>query len=207
MIDSIERVGSIAIMASDDITALLKAAQEGDRAALDALFPIVYDELHRLAKVQRRRWHGDYTVNTTALIHEAYLRFVQQGRVNVHERRHFFVLAAKVMRHILGGYARRQQALKRGGDVDKVSLDEADNVLNHLVPPESADDLVALDEALRKLEQVNERQARVVECRFFAGLPVTETAEVLGISVATVKRDWRFARAMLRHAIKYPLSD
>lgn len=187
---------------TQNITALLLAAREGDRAALDALFPIVYDELHKLAKARRRRWHGNYTVNTTALIHEAYLKFVKQERVDVNERQHFFALAAKVMRQILSDHARRQQAVKRGGRVDKISLDEADDALLQLVAPESADELMALDEALKSLERVNERQARVVECRFFAGLSVIETAEVLGISAATVKRDWRFARAALRHAIR-----
>lgn len=196
-----------AMASQESVTALLVRAQQGDRSAFDALFPIVYEELHRLAKAQRHRWRGNYTINTTALLHEAYLKLVQQERVNVREKRHFFVLAAKVMRHILVGYARRQQAIKRGGHVEKVSLDEADDALIRLVPPESADELVALDEALKLLERVNERQARVVECRFFAGLAVTETAEVLGISAATVKRDWRFARATLRHAIRPHLLD
>jgi len=186
--------------ASGDITALLVAASDGDRAALDALFPVLYDELHRLAGAQRRRRQADYTVNTTALVHEAYLKLVRQEQVSWKNRGHFFALAAKAMRQILLDYARKRQAAKRGGDADRVSLDAAPEVANP-VPAESADELVALDEALKKLERISERQSRVVECRFFAGLPVEETAEALGISEATVKRDWRLASAWLRREI------
>ena len=185
----------------DQITALLVAAREGDRSALDALFPLVYDELHRLAKAQRRRWRGHYTVNTTALVHEAYLKLVRQEQVDWKERGHFFALAAKAMRQILSDYARKQQTAKRGGDVDKVSLDDVAPVAANPVPPDAADELIALDEALKKLERMNERQSRVVECRFFAGLPVRETAAVLDVSTATVKRDWRLASAWLRREI------
>src|SRR5690606_31022510 len=123
-----------------------------------------------------------------------------QEQVSWKNRGHFFALAAKAMRQILLDYARKRQAAKRGGDADRVSLDAAPEVANP-VPAESADELVALDEALKKLERISERQSRVVECRFFAGLPVEETAEALGISEATVKRDWRLASAWLRREI------
>lgn len=184
----------------DDITTMLEAVRDGDRAAIDTLFPVLYDELRRLARAQRREWRGDYTLNTTALVHEAYLRLVRQDRVGWTERSHFFALAAKAMRHILTDYARRRRAAKRGGRAEPVALDEADGAVNP-VPPESATELLALEDALARLEAVNERQARVVECRFFAGLPVTETAAALGVSEATVKRDWRVARAILREAL------
>jgi RNA polymerase sigma factor (TIGR02999 family) len=191
----------VSMASGNDITALLGAVQEGDPATLDVLFPLLYDELRRLARSQRRRWHGDYTINTTALVHEAYLRLVRQEKVAWTERSHFFALAARVMRHVLADYARQRQAAKRGGELQQVGLDEAGDAAFNPVPPESADELEALEDALKRLEQVNERQARVVECRFFAGLPVDETAVALGISVATVKRDWRVARAILRDAI------
>lgn len=188
----------------DDITTLLEAVRDGDRAAIDRLFPALYDELRRLAHAQRREWHGDYTINTTALVHEAYLKLVRQERVGLNERSHFFALAAKAMRHILMDYARRRQAAKRGGAARPVGLEvaaEAAAESANPVSPESAAELLALESALTDLESVNERQARVVECRFFAGLPVAETAVALGISEATVKRDWRTARAILRDAL------
>ncbi|MGD2070790.1 MAG: sigma-70 family RNA polymerase sigma factor [Gemmatimonadota bacterium] len=184
----------------DDITTMLESVRDGDRAAIDALFPVLYDELRRLARAQRREWRGDYTLNTTALVHEAYLKLVRQDRVGWSERSHFFALAAKAMRHILTDYARRRQAAKRGGGAERVELEEVAGAVNP-VPPESATELLALDDALARLEAANERQARVVECRFFAGLCVTETAAALGISEATVKRDWRVARAILRDAL------
>lgn len=184
----------------DDITTLLEAVHDGDRAAIDRLFPALYDELRRLAHAQRREWQGDYTINTTALVHEAYLKLVRQERLGWNERSHFFALAAKAMRHILMDYARRRQAAKRGGDARPVGLEDAAEAVNP-VSPESAAELLALESALADLESVNERQARVVECRFFAGLPVAETAVALGISEATVKRDWRTARAILRDAL------
>lgn len=185
----------------DDITTLLEAVREGDRDAIDRLFPALYDELRGLAHAQRREWHGDYTINTTALVHEAYLKLVRQERVGWNERSHFFALAAKAMRHILMDYARRRQAAKRGGGARPVGLEDAAEAVNP-VSPESATELLALEDALADLESVNERQARVVECRFFAGLPVAETAVALGISEATVKRDWRTARAILRDALE-----
>ncbi|MGD8277350.1 MAG: ECF-type sigma factor [Gemmatimonadota bacterium] len=187
---------------SDDITTLLEAVRDGDRAAIDRLFPALYDELRRLAHAQRREWHGDYTINTTALVHEAYLKLVRQERVGLNERSHFFALAAKAMRHILMDYARRRQAAKRGGAARPVGLEAAAAAeAANPVSPESAAELLSLESALAELEAINERQARVVECRFFAGLPVAETAVALGVSEATVKRDWRTARAILRDAL------
>lgn len=189
------------------ITSLLSAAQRGNRAALDELFPIIYEELHNLAQSQRRRWHGNHTVNTTALVHEAYLKLVRQEEVQWKDRAHFFALAARAMRHILSNYARDQQAAKRGGNVEKVSLDAAPPGQAPYVPEESLGELIALDDALTQLEQLNERQSRVVECRFFAGLSVKETAAALDISPATVKRDWSLASAWLRRQIDPSKAD
>ncbi len=187
---------------SDDITTMLEAVRDGDRDAIDALFPVLYGELRRLAQAQRNEWRGEHTLNTTALVHEAYLKLVRQDRVGLNERSHFFALAAKAMRHILTDYARRRQAQKRGGGVRPVELKEAEAA--NPVSAESATELLALEDALARLEAANERQARVVECRFFAGLRVPETAMALGISEATVKRDWRVARAILRDALDPP---
>lgn len=189
----------------DDITTMLEALRDGDRDAIDTLFPVLYEELRRLAQAQRSEWRGEHTLNTTALVHEAYLKLVRQERVGVNERSHFFALAAKAMRHILTDYARRRQAEKRGGGARPVGLNEAAGAVNP-VSAESAMELLALEDALAGLEAANERQARVVECRFFAGLPVAETAAALGISESTVKRDWRIARAILRDALDPPSS-
>src|SRR5690606_5968721 len=190
---------------SENITALLSAVREGDRAALDALFPLLYDELHRLAGSQRRQWHGNYTLNTTALVHEAYLKLFQQEDVHLRDRAHFFAMAAKAMRHILINYARDQRAKKRGGAHEHVSLSDAQNEALGPMSEEAMHELLALDDALQELEKLSPRQSQVVECRFFAGLSVEETAEALGTSTATVKRDWRLASTWLDHTLGTPL--
>jgi RNA polymerase sigma factor (TIGR02999 family) len=188
------------------ITDLLHAAEQGDRASLDALFPLVYDELNFLARQQRRSWHGDMTLNTTALVHEVYLKVVDQKRLPAESRAHFFGVAAKAMRHILSNYARDRSRKKRGGGVPHVSLEPGQDLGAHIVlSDDQTDTLVALDESLRELERIAARQARVVECRFFGGLSVEDTAAVLGVSPRTVKRDWTFARAWLKREMQRKL--
>jgi RNA polymerase sigma factor (TIGR02999 family) len=182
------------------VTRILRQVEGGDSAAVGQLFGLVYEELHLLAKRQRARWQGDYTLNTTALVHEAYVKLVGQQRLGVESRAHFFALAARAMRHILSNYAKQRRTLKRGGDQVKLSLTERD--LDALDPEavmtaERAEMLHALDEALTRLEAVSERQGRVVECRFYGGMSVPETAAALAISAATVKRDWTLAQAWL----------
>ncbi len=174
------------------VTRLLGELQGGNRDVLDELFSLVYNELHELAREQRVDWHGDYTLNTTALVHEAYLKLVGQAQTEWENRAHFLSVAAKAMRHILVDYARRCRAEKRGGDAQKLSLEEV-----VVLTEERAEALVALEEALDRLAQVNEREAQVVECRFFGGMTIAETAAVLGVSPMTVKRDWAMAQAWL----------
>jgi RNA polymerase sigma factor (TIGR02999 family) len=185
-----------------DVTELLRAARRGDRRALDELFPLVYQELRALARGQRSRWHGDLTLNATALVHEAYIKLVDPEVVPSESREHFFAVAAKVMRHLLCNYARDRRRLKRGGAAPHVTLENA--LEASAAPDRDGDDLVALDAALDRLEQVNERQARIVECRFFAGLNIEETASALDISPATVKRDWTLAKAWLYREVSKP---
>jgi RNA polymerase sigma factor (TIGR02999 family) len=181
----------------ENITELLQAAQEGDRNALEALFPLVYEQLHALAAAQRRRWHGDLTLNATSLVHEAYIKLVDQTGLFPESRAHFFGVASKAMRHILCNYARDKQRLKRGGGVQHVSTTDALNAVPADAWEEHADQLAELDEALQRLAQLSERQSRIVECRFFGGMTIEETAAALDLSPATVKRDWTMARAWL----------
>lgn len=156
-----------------------------------------------MAHHQRQRWRGDYTLETTGLIHETYLKLAGGKGTEVENRAHFFALASRAMRQILCNHARDQQALKRGGPVEPLQLDSDVGIQDHASPTgEDADALLALDDALKKLEQVNSRQGRVVECRFFGGLTVEETAETLGISTRTVKRDWAVAQAWLQREMK-----
>lgn len=184
-------------------TRLLADAQSGDGSAVEALFALLYDELHALARRQRRRWHGDYTLDTTALVHEAYLKLAGQERIGVASRAHFTALAARAMRHILCNYARDRRTQRRGGALAVVTLDEA-NARAGPTPlsMEQADTLVALDDALRRLERLDPRRSRVVECRFFGGLTVEETATVVGASPRTVKRDWAVAQAWLHREME-----
>ena len=185
-----------------DITRLLLAAGQGEREALDALFHLVYEELRSLARSQRRRWHGDLTMNATAIVHEAYLKLANAGTIPSESRGHFFAVAAKAMRHILCNYARDRTRLKRGGGVPNVPIDAELDSISIELPDEHANELAGLDEALRKLERTNERQSRVVECRFFGGMSIEDTAVALGLSPATVKRDWAIARAWLYREMK-----
>jgi len=180
------------------VTRLLGELADGNRGALDELVVLVYDELRLLARRQRRHWHGDFTLDTTALVHEAYLKLVDQRRLGVASRGHFLAVAAKAMRHILCNYARDRRRQKRGGGLTPLSLDVLRATPGYVVlSDEQAEVLTALDEALRHLEQVDRRQSEVVECRFFAGLTIEDTATALDTSAATVKRDWALARAWL----------
>lgn len=185
--------------AQTTVTRLLGELRSDNPEAFRELFPLVYHELLELAHRQRRRWHGDNTMGTTALVHEAYLKLVDQEKVAAETRVHFFALAAKAMRHILCNYARGRQAKKRGGDVEKVSLADRTEVPDQLpmFSEEQAERLAALDVVLQRLEQVNPRRSQVVECRFFGGMTVDDTAAALGISPRTVKRDWAVAQAWL----------
>lgn len=190
------------------VTRLLSTLQEGgDEAALNKLFERVYKELHRRAHQQRRRWKGNYTLNTTALVHEAYLKLVDQEDHSWKNRAHFFAVAAKAMRHILINYARDRQAQKRGGDAPKLSLEGFREMLGRTVAmnEERAEMLVVLDEALEQFEKDHPRASRVVECRFFGGMTIEETAEAVGVSTATVSRDWTLAQAWLYREIKRTL--
>jgi RNA polymerase sigma factor (TIGR02999 family) len=157
----------------------------------------VYDELSQLAHRLRSRWRGDFTLNTTALVHEAYLKLAARNRVRAESRAHFLALAAKAMRHILINYAHNRRAQKRGGGSEIVPLDETTLSDEAGLSEQQAGELVALDEALRALEQIDRRQSQVVECRFFGGMTVDETAAVVGASPRTVKREWAVAQAWL----------
>ena len=176
---------------------LKDALRRGNHDALEALFPFIYQTLHDLAHRQRMRWQGDLTLNTTALVHEAYLRLFGQERSGWESRVHFLSVASRAMRHILLDYARRRQALKRGGTVKKVSLHHTGVEDLLMLAPERVDEVVALGTALEELARVSAREARVVECRFFGGMTIAETAAALNVSAMTVKRDWALARAWL----------
>jgi RNA polymerase sigma factor (TIGR02999 family) len=178
--------------ATGHITQMLIQLTNGNSAVVDALLPLIYDELRSLASNYLRRERPDHTLQPTALVHEAYLRMVDQTQVNWQNRAHFFGVAAQMMRRILVDHARARNAEKRGQDYQKVSLDEN---LDKAV--EREDDLIALDDALKILAEMDEQKSRIVELRFFGGLSVEETAEVLGVSAPTVKRQWRMAKAWL----------
>jgi RNA polymerase sigma factor (TIGR02999 family) len=181
---------------SPEINRLVREVSQGRRDALDRLVPIVYDELRRIAHGQLRRERPGHTLSTTALVHEAYLRLLNVHQVQWLDRAHFCATAARVMRRVLIDYARARQRQKRGGGAVRVSLTDAVDL-----PNAQTNDLLELDEALTRLEALGERQYRVVECRCFGGLSVEETAAVLGVSAATVKRDWTFARAWLNREL------
>jgi RNA polymerase sigma factor (TIGR02999 family) len=174
-----------------DITSLLAAARRGDRLAGEQVFPIVYDELRRLARIRMSGEKSDHSLQPTALVHEAYIRLMRQ-KTDWQDRTHFFAIASSIMRHVLVDEARGRLAAKRGGGAAKVTLDGL-----QLASPERDADIMAIDEALTRLAELSERQARVIEMTFFGGLTEEETAESLGVSVRTVHRDWATARAWL----------
>jgi RNA polymerase sigma factor (TIGR02999 family) len=176
----------------EDVTQLLIAWNEGDQAALDRLIPIVYQELRRIAVRHMRRERSGHTLQTTALVNEAYLRLINARDVRWQNRAHFFAISAQLMRRILVDFARRRNQQKRGGAITKVTLDEG-----LAVSQQESPDIAALDEALGRLAALDQRQAKIVELRYFGGLTEEETAEVLKVSVRTVRRDWTLARAWL----------
>ncbi len=176
-----------------DVTRLLNRLQQGDRKAESLLIPLVYDELRRLASVYMRRERPGHTLQSTALVHEAYIKLSDQKKVSWRNRAHFFAVAAQLMRRILVDHARARLARKRGSRPDLIPVDEA-----FAFTPERSNDLLALDEALNRLGEKDPRTLQVVELRFFGGLTVEQTAEAMGISARTVKREWNFSRAWLR---------
>jgi RNA polymerase sigma factor (TIGR02999 family) len=181
----------------NEVTLLLSALTRGDDGAASKLIPVVYDELRRLAASYMRRERPDHTLQATALVHEAFLKLVEQRAVNWQSRAHFFGVAAQLMRRILIDHARGHLRQKRGGEHKKVSLDEA-----FIFSEQQSAELLAVDESLTRLSKLDARQGRVVELRFFGGLSVEEAAEVLGISPKTVKRDWSIAKAWLYADLK-----
>src|SRR6266508_2007322 len=186
------------------VSHLLQELRAGNRGAFDELFPLVYDELHLIAARQRRRWDGDETLNTTALLHEAYLRLVEQSAPDWRSRAHFLAVASAAMRQILIDYAKRKRAAKRGGRRQHVALHEVEAALHETEDRSAVRDevLVALDDSLRRLDQRDRRQTRIVECRVFGGMTIEDTAEALGVSPATVKRGWAMAQAWLYRDLK-----
>lgn len=178
--------------ASHQITLLLVDWSKGDEFALEQLMPLVYDELRQMARRYMRRQPSGHTFQTTELIHEAYLKIAGQDEQNWQNRAHFFGVAAQAMRHILVDYARSKNSKKRGGLIEKITLEE-----NLVASANRSEEIVALDEALNELAALDERKSRVVEMKFFGGLNTEEISEVLKISPETVKRDWRFARTWL----------
>jgi RNA polymerase sigma factor (TIGR02999 family) len=188
----------------ETIDHVLEALRAGQPGAFDEIFPLVYDELRRIAERQRRRWSGDDTLNTTAVVNEAYLKLVAQSAPDWRSRAHFLAVAATAMRQILLDYAKRKHAAKRGGGQSHLALHDLDSVLHNGEDPAGARDevLVALDESLERLRQSEPRQARIVECRFFGAMSIEDTAEALGVSVATVKRGWAMAQAWLYRDLK-----
>lgn len=189
-------------LSQNQVTQLLLDWGNGDKAALDKLVPVVYQELRRLAAYYMRRERPGHTLQTSALVNEAYMRLIDYSQMRWQSRAHFFAVAAQAMRRILVEHARKRHFAKRGGGAVKVSFDEA-----AIVSQEQAADLVALDDALTSLEAMDERKARIVELRYIGGLNIEETAEVLDISPATVQREWRAAKAWLYREIKNGATD
>ncbi len=179
-----------------DVTGLLKAYAQGDRSVFKEIFPVVYEELRRIARRRLRSERKDHTLGATALVHEGYLKLVRLEKVRWENRAHIFAIAAQAMRNILIDYAVKRKAQKRGAGREKLGLDEVAAIVE-----DRADELLALDEALKQLETFDARQSRVVECRVFAGLSIEETARPLQISEATVSRDWMAARAWLNREL------
>src|SRR6266567_6315512 len=183
--------------ADGDVTILLAQVREGNREAGDRLIPLIYSELRRMAGAYMNGERSGHTLQATALVHEAYLRMINDRPADWRNRAHFFAIAAHTMRQVLLDYARRRHAEKRGGpEARKVDIEEA-----LLIAPEKLEDLLALDEALEQLAQFDPQQSRLIELRFFAGLNVEDAAEVMGLSTATVKREWRSAKAWLHRAL------
>ena len=179
--------------APNEITRMLIELTDGNRDVVDQILPHIYDELKRLASSYLRRERSDHTLQPTALVHEAYMKLIDQKRVHWQNRAHFFGIAAQVMRRILLDHARKHQAGKRGGEVEKLPIEEEILVVSH----DKSAELIALDDALQELAKLDEQKAKVVELRYFGGLSIEETAEVMGVSVPTINRQWRMAKAWL----------
>jgi RNA polymerase sigma factor (TIGR02999 family) len=186
-------------MSTLDVTTLLARWSSGDAGALEQLTPIVYDELRRIARRHLARERKDHTLQSTALVHEAYLRLIGGSASEYQNRQHFFAVAAQVIRRVLVDHARAVNAAKRGGGAQKILLEDQPEAST---PAENVAEVLALHEALERLAAFDQQQERIVELRYFAGLSIDETAEVLGISAATVKRDWVMARAWLARELK-----
>ena len=190
---------SVPVVSKREITAMLRAWGAGDEQASDELIRAVYQELKRQARFQLRRERPNHTLDTAALINEAYLKLVEQRSVKWKDRNHFFALASKLMRRVLVDHARTKHRLKRGGVDENINLDAALTVAD--ISSEIDIDMIALDEALTRLAALDEQQVKIVELRYFGGLEVTETAQVLGISTATVIRDWAVAKSWLKRQL------
>ena len=194
-------------MRDSGVGLLLDGVRRGDKSAMGRLFAIAYDKLREVARIQRRRQPDAETLNTTALVHEAFIKLFGSQSSDFNDRAHFMAVAATAMRQILIGHARRKSAAKRGDGQAPTSFEDVEQALVSeagLISP-TADALLALDEALDRLRQRSERQSRIVECRFFGGMSIDETAVALGISPATVKRDWTMAQAWLHREIERDL--
>jgi len=187
---------------SNEVTELLVQWSNGNQAALEKLMPLVYDELHRLAHRYMGHERRGHTLQTSGLVNEAYLRLIDQTRVQWQNRAHFFGIAAQMMRRILVDYARSRSNARHGGGAARVSFDDV-----QVFSPERPDDVVALDEALKGLAALDQRKSQIVELRFFGGLSIEEAAEVLGVSPGTVMRDWTLAKAWLHRAIVEQVSS
>jgi RNA polymerase sigma factor (TIGR02999 family) len=196
------REGIVDAAASKDVTTLLLEWSGGRQEALNQLAPLVYDELRRIAARQLRMERGDHTLQSTGLVHEVYLKLIDQQRVQWNDRDHFFAVASQMIRRILVSYARARNSAKRGGGKTRLLFDEA-----IALPGRREADLLALDDALEALSQIDHQQGRIVELRFFGGLSIEATAGVLGISPATVKRDWKVAKAWLYRELARGASD
>lgn len=183
----------IKVMSNENLTRLLQASNEGNREALDQLLPIVYDELRRIARHQLSKERANHTLQATALVNEAYMKLIGQHSVDWHNRAHFFSIAAETMRRILVNHAVERNAQKRGGGATIVSLEEEIDFIH-----QRDLDVLALDDALRKLEEFDKTQAKIIELKFFGGMTNEEIADVMGVSDSTVKREWRMAKAWLQ---------
>ena len=203
---SIRRSGSAGYMSAEDVppsvTQLLVKAGSGDAAALANVFPLIDEELHRLAQQQLRREPDGHTLSPTALVHEAYMRLIDYSRMEWTGRAHFMAVASTAMRRILVDHARSHRSIKRGGSLRRVPIESVD-----LATEDRAELLIAVDDALSKLKEIDPRQARVVECRFFGGMTEEETAEALGIGLRTAKRDWAKAKMWLHREIAAEQSE
>jgi RNA polymerase sigma factor (TIGR02999 family) len=184
------------MQAQPNITLVLDRWSKGERSALDELIPLIYKELRRLAGNYLRRERQDHTLQPTALINEVFVRLIDQNDIKWQNRAHFYGIAARLMRRVLVDHARARQAAKRGGEMYSVSLSKADQIAN-----QSSVDLLALHLSLERLEELDPQQSQIVELRFFGGLTIEETAEVMACSHATIERDWKMARAWLRHEL------